>query len=173
MSFTDPVCTIDLVTMIEAEGGLSPQVREVLGAYLGASLLADGFQTELWREARLTLAQLAVLRSLRDGGPRTAGHLAEAAGLSAASATRLFDRLEDRGLVRRHRGHDDRRCVEIHLTPRGRQFVGAVRVLRDSPLRRAVEAMTEAEQRTLAAGLRRLAEQARRLERLHPRVALP
>ena len=158
MSFPDPMCTIDLVTMIEAEGGLSPQVREVLGAYLGASLLADGFQTELWREARLTLAQLAVLRSLRDGGPQTA---------------RLFDRLEDRGLVRRHRGHDDRRCVEIHLTVRGRQFVGAVRVLRDSPLRRAVEAMTEAEQRTLAAGLRRLAEQARRLERLSPRVALP
>jgi len=73
MSFPDPVCTIDLVTMIEAEGGLSPQVREVLGAYLGASLLADGFQTELWREARLTLAQLAVLRSLRDGGPGPPG----------------------------------------------------------------------------------------------------
>jgi len=33
--------------------------------------------------------------------------------------------------------------------------------------------MTETEQRTLAAGLRRLAEQARRLERLSPRVALP
>jgi len=166
------VCTIDLVTTIEGEGGLSPQVREVLGAYLGASLLAEGFQAELWREAGLTLAQLAVLRSLRDGGPRTAGHLAETVGLSAASATRLFDRLEERGLVRRHRGHDDRRCVEIHLTTRGRQLVGAVRALRDSPLRRAVEAMTETEQRTLAAALRRLAEQARRIKRLSPRVAM-
>ena len=173
VSLPDPVCTIDLVTIIEGDGGLSPQVREVLGAYLGASLLAEGFQAELWREARLTLAQLAVLRSLRDAGPRTAGHLAETVGLSAASATRLFDRLEERGLVRRHRGHDDRRCVEIHLTARGRQFVGAVRVLRDSPLRRAVEMLTDAEQRTLAVALRRLAEQARRLERLSPRVALP
>ena len=88
----------------------------VLGAYLDASLLTDGFQTELWREAHLTLPQLAVLRSLRDGGPQTAGRLGETVGLSSASATRLFDRLEERGLIRRHRGHDDRRCVEIHLT---------------------------------------------------------
>ncbi len=159
------------MTTIGADGGLSPQVREVLGAYLDASLLTDGVQAELWREAGLTLAQLAVLRALRDGGPQLAGRLADAVGLSAASATRLFDRLEERGLVRRHRGHDDRRCVEIHLTSRGRQLVGAVRVLRDSPLRRAVEAMTETDQRTLASALRRLAEQARRLKPLSPGAA--
>jgi len=159
------------MTTIGADGGMSPQVREVLGAYLGASLLTDGFQSELWREAGLTLVQLAVLRTLREGGPQTAGRIADAVGLSPASATRLFDRLEERGLVRRHRVHDDRRCAEIHLTIRGRQLVGAVRVLRDSPLRRAVEAMTEAEQRTLAAALRKLAEQARRIKRLSPRVA--
>jgi hypothetical protein len=40
-------------------------------------------------------------------------------------------------------------------------------------LRRAVEAMSEAEQRSLATALRRLADQARRLKRLSPRVALP
>jgi DNA-binding MarR family transcriptional regulator len=160
------------MTTIGSEGGLSPQVREVLGAYLDASLLTDGVQAELWREAGLTLAQLAVLRALRDAGPQTAGRLADAVGLSAASATRLFDRLEERGLVLRHRGHDDRRCVEIRLTSRGRQLVGAARVLRDSPLRRAVEAMSETEQRTLAAALRQLAEQARRLKRLSPRVAV-
>jgi DNA-binding MarR family transcriptional regulator len=160
------------MTTIGLEGALSPQVREVLGAYLGASLLTEGFQSELWRQARLTLAQLAVLRTLRDAGPQTAGRLADAVGLSAASATRLFDRLEERGLVRRRRGHDDRRCVEIHLTSRGRQLVGAVRVLRNSPLRRAVEAMSETEQRTLAAALRQLADQARRIKRLSPRVAL-
>ena len=138
--------------MIEAEGGLSPQVREVLGAYLGASLLADGFQTELWREARLTLAQLAVLRSLRDGGPRTAGHLAEAAGLSAASATRLFDRLEERGAWSAvTAGTTTGAASRSTSPPRGRQFVGAVRVLRDSPCGARSEAMTEAEQRTLAA----------------------
>jgi hypothetical protein len=51
-------------------------------------------------------------------------------------------------------------------------MVGAVRALRNSPLRRAVEAMSEGEQRALATGLRRLAEQARRLKRLSPRIAL-
>jgi len=172
IGFADRVCTINLMTTIGPEPGPSPQVRQVLGAYLDASLLTDGFQAELWREAHLTLPQLAVLRSLRDGGPQTAGRLGETAGLSAASATRLFDRLEERGLVRRHRGHDDRRCVEIHLTARGRQMVGAVRALRNSPLRRAVEAMSEGEQRALATALRRLAEQARRLKRLSPRIAL-
>ncbi len=156
----------------EMDAGLSPQVREVLGAYLDASLLTDAFQAELWREARLTFAQLAVLRSLRDGGPQLAGRLGEAVGLSAASTTRLVDRLEERGLVRRRRGRGDRRCVEVHLTERGRQLVGAVRVRRDSPLRRAVEAMTDTEQRALAAALRGLARSARRLERLSPKVAV-
>ena len=162
------------MAMIEGEvDRLSPRVRAVLGAYLDASLLTESFQAELWREAHLTLPQLAVLRSLRDAGPQLAGHLAETAGLSAASATRLLDRLEERGLVRRHRDRDDRRCVEIQLTAQGRHLVGAVRVLRDSPLRRAVEAMSDTEQRALAAALRRLAQTARRVERLSPRVALP
>ena len=170
---SDPPHIIVPVTRTGGGGGLSPEVREVLRAYLDASLLSDSLQADLWREAHLTLAQLAVLRNLRDGRPRLAGELAGAVGLSPASATRLFDRLEERGLLRRHRGRDDRRCVEIRLTARGRRLVGPSRALRNSPLRRAVEAMTEAEQRTLAAGLRRLAEQARRLERLSPRVALP
>jgi DNA-binding MarR family transcriptional regulator len=157
----------------EVDHRLSPQVREVLGAYLDASLLTESFQAELWREAHLTLPQLAVLRSLRDAGPQLAGRLAETVGLSAASATRLLDRLEERGLVRRQRDRDDRRCVEIQLTAQGRHVIGAVPVLRDSPLRRAVEAMSDPEQRALAAALRRLAQTARQVERLSPRVALP
>jgi len=152
---------------------MSPEVREVLGAYVDASVLTDGVQAQLWRAARLTIPQLAVLRILRDGGPQLAGRLAETAALSPASATRLVDRLEERGLVRRHRDAGDRRCVEVHLTPQGRQLIGAVRVLRDSPLRRAVEAMSAAEQLALARALRRLAQAARRINHLAPRVALP
>jgi DNA-binding MarR family transcriptional regulator len=151
--------------------GLTPQVRDVLGAYLDASMLAEGLQTELWRDRRLTLPQLLVLRSLRDGGPQLAGRLAEAAGLAPASATRVVDRLEERGLVRRHRDRDDRRCVEVQLTAEGRHLLGTVRVLHDSPLRHAVEAMSVAEQRSLAASLHRLARSARQLEQLAPRVA--
>jgi DNA-binding MarR family transcriptional regulator len=159
--------------MTGGDGGLSPEVREVLGAYLDASLLAGSLQAELWREAHLTLAQLAVLRNLLDGRPKLAGELAGRVGLSPASATRLFDRLEERGLLRRHRGRDDRRCVEIRLTARGRQLIGAARALRESPLRRAVEAMTEAERRSLAVALRRLAETARQLDPLARGGALP
>lgn len=145
----------------------------MLGAYLDASLLSDLLQADLWREAHLTLAQLAVLRSLRDGQPRLAGELAGSVGLSPASATRLFDRLEERGLLRRNRGRDDRRCVEIRLTARGRRLVGTARALRDSPLRHAVEAMTEAERRSLATALRRLAETARQLDPLARGGVLP
>lgn len=145
----------------------------MLGAYLDATLLSDSLQADLWREAHLTLPQLAVLRSLRDGRPRLAGELAATVGLSPASATRLFDRLEERGLIRRHRGRDDRRCVEIRLTARGRRLVGAARALRDSPLRHAVEAMTASERRSLATALRRLAEKARQFDALSRGGALP
>jgi DNA-binding MarR family transcriptional regulator len=160
-----------MTTNAQDADGLTPQVRDVLGAYLDASMLTESLQAELWREKHLTLSQLLVLRSLRDGGVQLAGHLAEAAGLSPASATRVVDRLEERGLVRRQRDRDDRRCVLVQLTAEGRHLLGTVRVLHDSPLRHAVEAMSVSEQRSLAAALHRLARRARQLEHLTPRVA--
>jgi DNA-binding MarR family transcriptional regulator len=47
--------------------------------------------------------------------PRTAGEIAELTGLTSGAATRLLDRLERAGYVRRARDTQDRRRVLVHL----------------------------------------------------------
>lgn len=47
--------------------------------------------------------------------PRTTGQIAELTGLTSGSATRLVDRLERAGYVRRERDTLDRRRVLVHL----------------------------------------------------------
>jgi DNA-binding MarR family transcriptional regulator len=57
-------------------------------------------------------------------GPKAAGVLATATGLSSAATTTLLDRLERRGLVRRIRDARDRRKVLVEMTELGWQQTG-------------------------------------------------
>jgi DNA-binding MarR family transcriptional regulator len=137
-----------------------PGVVDALRAYLAGVALMEPVQARLWQDAGLTLTQLLVLRKLR-AGPHPAGKVARALGVSAASASRILDRLEERGLIDRRRNPADRRCVEIHLLPEGHRLVGERLILRDSGLEDAVRSMTPAERRRLAASLRLLVDRVR------------
>ena len=145
------------MTITLAPAPTSSETREALLAYLDALTLAEPIHERLWMQARITVTQLTVLRELRSG-PQGAGKLGVAVGVSPASLTRLVDRLEARGLVSRHRGSDDRRCVEVRLEPAGERLLGQLKVLRGSDLQLAVEAMTLDERRRLTRSLRRLIE---------------
>ena len=138
----------------------APDTKAAILAYLDALALAEPIQALLWQQAHLTLTQVLVLRHLRHG-PQTAGRLAELAGLSAASTSRLIDRLERRGLVRRERDDEDRRLVEVHLEPAGERLLGQSKVFKGSDLHVAVESMSHQERRELTSALTRLVELAR------------
>ncbi|MCW3038115.1 MAG: MarR family transcriptional regulator [Solirubrobacterales bacterium] len=106
---------------------------------------------------------LAPLLSAED--TLSVGDLAEAAGVSAPTATRMLDGLTERGIVTRAGGARDRRVVLIGLTDHGRELMDAKheRVL---AARAAVYAqLTPAERRGAARLLTRLA---RAIEELHP-----
>ncbi len=53
----------------------------------------------------------------QESAPLTTGQVAELTGLTSGSATRLVDRLERAGYVRRERDTDDRRRVLVHVEP--------------------------------------------------------
>ncbi|MDA8345305.1 MAG: MarR family transcriptional regulator [Thermaerobacter sp.] len=80
-----------------------------------------------------TIAQISMMRVLEDLGPLRATDLVRETGLSASSITGQIDRLEAEGYVERRRGRDDRREVEVHLTPL------AINMLRESHERMAAE----------------------------------
>lgn len=54
-------------------------------------------------------------------GPLTASELAEQTGLTSGATTRLIDRLERAGQVRRKSDNADRRRVTVHPTPAHKQ----------------------------------------------------
>jgi DNA-binding MarR family transcriptional regulator len=83
----------------------------------------DAFDDAVAARMRLNRTDLRCLDWLFDG-PKTAGQLAAAIGLSTAATTTLLDRLEQRGLVRRLRDSADRRKVLAEMTELGWQETG-------------------------------------------------
>jgi DNA-binding MarR family transcriptional regulator len=67
----------------------------------------------------LSSAQCHVLHLIEPGRPIPMGRLAEALACDASNVTGLVDRLESRGLVRRHAAATDRRVKVLKLTPAG------------------------------------------------------
>jgi DNA-binding MarR family transcriptional regulator len=104
----------------------------------------------------LSLAQYHVLEPL-GSGPRTNRELAESAGISAPTVTRMVDGLLQRGLVTRIDDPLDRRAVVISLTEEGR--IALTRKQREyAARRRRIAATLEPHEQKVAADLlRRLA----------------
>lgn len=112
------------------------------------------------RELGISVAQLYVLRTLRERDGQSVGELARATLTHQSSVSVVVSRLVARGLVRRAAAEGDRRKVELSLTPRGRAIVARAPEAVQVRLVRALDALTAAERRTLADLLTRWAREA-------------
>src|SRR5436305_493323 len=74
----------------------------------------------------LSPAQCHVLHLIEPERPVPMGRIAEALACDASNVTGLIDRLESRGLVRRHPSADDRRVKVLELTPAGARLRSTV-----------------------------------------------
>lgn len=76
----------------------------------------------------LTNAQYNVLRILRGAGPEglCRNEVRDRLLTRMPDVTRLLDRMEEAGWIRRERREDDRRQVETHLTRTGRTLVDSL-----------------------------------------------
>ena len=74
----------------------------------------------------LTLGQFGVLEALLHLGPMCQHELAKKLLRSGGNVTLVVDNLEKHGWVRRVRQQDDRRMVQIQLTPAGRRLITRV-----------------------------------------------
>ncbi|HEV3182388.1 MAG TPA: MarR family transcriptional regulator [Steroidobacteraceae bacterium] len=100
------------------EEGLS--VGQLMG-HARASLLAS-LDAELERFG-LNSTQFLVLKHLGEGAARTAADLCRLNRYDTGAMTRILDRLEEKALVRRERGREDRRVVFLRLAPAGRALL--------------------------------------------------
>jgi len=97
-------------------------------AYLGLQLAAETLRArfnDLFKARDLTGSQYNVLRILRGAG--TAGlpcrEIGERMINRDSDITRMLDRLETRGLIKRERRTDDRRVVLTYITENGAEVL--------------------------------------------------
>jgi DNA-binding MarR family transcriptional regulator len=106
----------------------------------------------------LTHAQWGPLFMLRRCRATTVAELARELQTDPGAMTRLLDRLECKGLCRRVRSADDRRVVNIELTPEGETAADMVPAELSAVMNEHLAGFTKAEWTELKGYLRRMLE---------------
>lgn len=75
--------------------------------------------------AGLTVSQSYGMRELYFKGPQSMGALAALLGVPLSTMTGVVDQLEGKGLVERRDDPEDRRSLQVRLTPEGRKLYRA------------------------------------------------
>ena len=127
-----------------------PELEAFVAAFDDFVRAAKRARARVERDAVLSPSQFDLLAPLADGDVLGLRELARAAGVSAPTATRMLDGLQDRGLVTRERSVDDRRAVRLALTAEGAAAV-ADHGARMAARRRALFAQLAPEERRAAA----------------------
>lgn len=128
------------------------RVRRELHAVLDARLASDKVLFPL----ELTSAQLVVIETLAPEGTVCLTDLCERMAYDAGAMTRMLDRLEAKGVIRRRRGAKDRRVVYAELTEEGRARLPRVRQISMEILDQFLRGFSRAEVRLLENYLARL-----------------
>jgi DNA-binding MarR family transcriptional regulator len=128
----------------------------------------------LERERKERLAQLGtdrvtldVLAMLRRAGPpyrRTAGDLTRASLITSGGVSQRLDRLERAGLVTRHIHSEDRRRIDVQLTPAGIELVDSVLADLMEHESALLDGLSEADKENLRRTLKRLLGRFERLD---------
>lgn len=114
----------------------SPYQEATVGLLHTADVLRRRFE-DLFHERGLTMQQYNVLRILRGARPESLPtmEIADRMIERTPGITRLVDRLEEKGLARRERSPEDRRCVLCTVTDEGLELLEEL----DAPVREADE----------------------------------
>lgn len=104
----------------------------------------------------LTAMQWRPLLMLAMGTGDTAADLARLSGADTGAVTRMLDRLESKGLVRRVRSLEDRRVIKLELTPEGRQVAARIPDMLDSVMDRLMRGFAPDETEQFKHYLRRM-----------------
>jgi len=135
-------------------GNLIGRVRGQLLAAIDTELARDAFLGPL----EVTAAQLIVIVSLAGREcASSASELCKGISYDAGAMTRMLDRLEAKGLVRRTRSPDDRRLVNLELTQDGQSAYPRLREISMRVLNHSLRDFSQDEAKTLESLLLRMA----------------
>ena len=104
----------------------------------------------------LTNAQWGPLLMIQQGRAYTVAELARWSNSDAGAMTRLLDRLEAKGLLKRVRSTEDRRVVKLELTTEGEQAIRDVPAVLADVLNAHLSGFTKTEWETMKSYLSRM-----------------
>jgi len=136
----------DAYVIAESIGFLQRQLRLAIERAVDAEMA----------EHDLTGVQWGPLLMIDHGLGTTAADLARAASVDPGAMTRMLDRLEAKGLLRRARCPTDRRVVQLELTDEGRRLCGEIPYGLSRVFNSLLRGFTPAELETFKALTRRM-----------------
>lgn len=138
-------------------GHLLSRVRTEMLLALDKALASD----EVLAPLELSAAQFIVIATLALADTaKSSSDLCRGISYDAGAMTRMIDRLESKGLIRRHRRPDDRRVVYIELTEEGTRAFPRMKVISMGVVNRFLRGFSQAEARQLESFLTRMLENA-------------
>jgi DNA-binding MarR family transcriptional regulator len=123
-----------------------------------AGHIQKAVESEL-QKFELAIADFDVLASLRRAGPPyrlTPTQLYRNLMITSGTMTNRLDKLEERGLVTRHDDPNDRRGIQVSLTPKGLKLVDSAVTAHVANETGILSGLTASEQATLDGLLRKL-----------------
>jgi DNA-binding MarR family transcriptional regulator len=97
-------------------------IEEVASAMRAFQRAVDAYDERVAARLGINRSDLRCLDLLHQSGTMSAGQLAVGSGLTSGATTRMLDRLEQVGYVRRLPDRSDRRRVLVELTPQARKL---------------------------------------------------
>jgi len=138
-------------------GHLLSRVRTEMLAALDKALEADAELSAL----EISAAQFIVIAALALAETaKSASDLCKGISYDAGAMTRMIDRLESKGLIRRNRRPEDRRVVYLELTEAGTRAYPRMREVSMGVVNRFLRGFSEAEARQLENFLSRMLQNA-------------
>jgi DNA-binding MarR family transcriptional regulator len=97
-------------------------IEDLVSAMRALQRAVDRYDELVASRLGINRSDLRCLDLLHESGRMSAGQLAAGSGLTTGATTRMLDRLERIGYVRRQLDSGDRRRVLVELTPRARRL---------------------------------------------------
>jgi DNA-binding MarR family transcriptional regulator len=119
---------------------------------------ADLHSQKLMKESGLTAPQLLVMQAIEKEGRPSTSTLARHIAVSQATMTRIVDRLERAGLVKREKSKTDKRVIHVGLTDSGRAKLESAPEPLQAEFLREFRKLEDWEQHMLKSSLLRIAK---------------
>jgi DNA-binding MarR family transcriptional regulator len=123
--------------------------QEAYNAILATSKVIRRVALRLFVEEGITEPQFQALMLLVEKGSMLMRKMSDEMHVTPANVTGIMDRLEEKSLVRRTSGKEDRRATIIEITPEGKALYERVAIKKADMLQKALATFTKEELTTL------------------------